>query len=168
MSNKKLCVADILNAHGIRGLVKLRCHLEDPADLEDYNPLTDEKGKTYTIKLKNPIKGDWLAEVEGITDRNASELLRGLKLYIDRDQLPESEDGDIYLEDLVGADALNKEGHKIGEVVSVDNFGASDLVEIRPIDGGKTYYLPIAEPYVIDIDVDENIIVIEPAEEFMA
>ena len=166
--SKKLCIADILNAHGIRGLVKLRCHLEDPADLVTYNPLHDDKGRPFTITLKNAVKGDWLAEVAGVTDRNAAELLRGVKLYIDRSQLPESEDGDIYLEDLVGCEAINAEGHKIGEVISVDNFGASDLIEIRPIDGSKTYYLPIAEPYVMDIDLEQNIIVVEPAAEFMA
>lgn len=42
--DKKLCIATILGAHGIRGLVKLRIHLEDPETLENYNPLQDAKG----------------------------------------------------------------------------------------------------------------------------
>lgn len=165
---KKLCIATILGAHGIRGLVKLRCHLENAEDLHNYNPLHDENGKAYTITLKNSVKGDWLAEVAGVIDRNASELLRGIDLFIDRSQLPETEDGGIYLEDLVGCEAIDKEGHKIGDVISVDNFGASDLLEIRPINGGKTYYLPLIEPYVGDIDLEQKIIVVETAEEFMA
>lgn len=165
---KKLCIATILGAHGIRGLVKLRCHLENEKDLHNYNPLHDENGKAFTVTLKNSVKGDWLAEIAGVIDRNASELLRGIDLFIDRSQLPETEDGGIYLEDLVGCEAIDKEGHKIGDVISVDNFGASDLLEIRPINGGKTYYLPLIEPYVGDIDVEQKIIVVEPAEEFMA
>ncbi|HAJ90636.1 MAG TPA: 16S rRNA processing protein RimM, partial [Rhodospirillaceae bacterium] len=96
------------------------------------------------------------------------ELLRGIELYINREQLPETDGDEIYLEDLVGCDAINSEGHKIGEIVSVDNFGASDLIEIKPIDGSKTYYLPIAEPFVQDIDLDQKIVVVDPAEEFMA
>lgn len=166
--SKRLCVAKILTAHGVRGLVKLRVNLEDPEDLESYNPLTDETGKEYTITLKNPIKDDWVAEVKGITDRNQSETLRGLSLYIDRNQLPETEDGEIYLEDLVGCEAIDKEGHKVGEIIAVENFGASDLIEIKPINGGKTYYLPIDEPYVLDIDLESQIVVVDPAEEFMA
>jgi hypothetical protein len=63
--------------------------------------------------------------------------LRGIKLYIDRNQLPATEGDEIYLEDLVGCDAINAEGHKIGDIISVDNFGASDLIEIKPIDGSK-------------------------------
>lgn len=167
-NTKKLHIADIRTAHGIRGLVKLSVYLEDAEDIESYNPLQGTDGKLYTIKLKNPLKGDWLAEVNGITDRNQAELLRGVELFIDRDQLPPAEDGELYLEDLVGCDTIDAEGHKIGEIISVDNFGASDLIEIRPVGGGKTYYLPLTEPYVRDIDVEQRIVVIEPAEEFMA
>ena len=168
MTQKKLHIADIRTAHGIRGLVKLSVHLENPQDIENYNPLQGSDGKSYTIKLKNALKGDWLAEVNGIADRNQAELLRGIELFINRDQLPETDGDEIYLEDLVGCEAINAEGHKIGDIIAVENFGASDLIEIKPIDGSKTYYLPIAEPYVQDIDLEQKIVVVEPAEEFMA
>lgn len=165
---KKLHIADIRTAHGIRGLLKIAIYLENPKDIENYNPVQGSDGKKYTIILKNAVKGEWLAEVNGIADRNQAELLRGIELFIDRDQLPETDGDEIYLEDLVGCEAINTEGHKIGDIISVDNFGASDLIEIKPIDGSKTYYLPIAEPYVQDIDVEQKIVVVEPAAEFMA
>lgn len=168
MSKKQLHIADIRTAHGIRGLVKMAIYLEEPRDIENYNPLHSADGKEFTVKLKNPIKGEWLVEVNAISDRNQAELLRGIELYIDRDQLPETDGDDIYLEDLVGCDAIDAEGHKIGEILSVDNFGASDLIEIKPIDGSKTFYLPIAEPFVQGIDLEENIVVVEVAEEFRA
>lgn len=167
-TQKKLHIADIRTAHGIRGLVKIAIYLEDAKDIENYNPVQGSDGKSYTVILKNSLKGEWLAEVNGIADRNQAELLRGIELFIDRDQLPETDGDEIYLEDLVGCDAINTEGHKIGEIISVDNFGASDLIEIKPIDGSKTYYLPIAEPFVQDIDVEQKIVVVDPAEEFMA
>ena len=167
-AQKKLHIADIRTAHGIRGLVKIAIYLEDAKDIENYNPIQGSDGKSYNVILKNAIKGEWLAEVNGIADRNQAELLRGIELYIDRDQLPETDGDEIYLEDLVGCEAINIEGHKIGEIISVDNFGASDLIEIKPIDGSKTYYLPIAEPYVQDIDLEQNIVIVDPAEEFMA
>jgi len=165
---KKLHIADIRTAHGIRGLLKVAIYLENPKDIENYNPLQGSDGKSYTILLKNAVKGDWLAQVNGISDRNQAELLRGIELFIDRDQLPQTDGEEIYLEDLVGCEAINTEGHKIGEIISVDNFGASDLIEIKPIDGTKTYYLPLTEPYVQDIDLEQKIVVIDPAEEFMA
>ncbi|HNQ92452.1 MAG TPA: ribosome maturation factor RimM [Alphaproteobacteria bacterium] len=168
MSEKKITIAKILTAHGVRGFVKLRVFLEDPYDISEYDPIRDDKGRSYKIKLKNPIKGDWVAEIEGITDRNDAEKLRGLEFYITRDQLPETEEGEIYIEDLIGCDALDKDGTKLGIVVDFQNFGASDLIEIKPASGGKTYYLPMIEPYVGEIDIEKRTIIIEPAEEFMA
>jgi 16S rRNA processing protein RimM len=156
----------IMTAHGVRGLVKLRCHLEDAGDLENYNPLHDDHHKAYEIKLKNPVGHDWVAEITGITDRNDAEKLRGLQLYIDREQLPEISDNEFYYEDLIGCAAITADGQPAGSVIAVENFGAGDLLEVRPLQG-QTYYLPIAEPYVQNIDTDSRVIVVEPAEEFM-
>ena len=168
MSEKKIIIAKILTAHGVRGFVKLRVFLEDPSDISGYNPIKDAKGKSYQIKLKNSVKGDWVAEISGITDRNEAEKLRGLELFIDRNQLPELEDGEIYIEDLIGCSAIDKDGKKLGDVIDFQNFGAGDLIEIKPASGGKTYYLPMVEPYVGDIDTEKRTIIIDPAEEFMA
>ena len=168
MSDRKILIAKILTAHGIKGFVKLRVFLEDPYDISEYEPIRDTKGNSYKIKLKNPIKGDWIAEIEGVSDRNHSETLRGIELFIDRAQLPETDDGEVYIEDIIGSKAIDRDGHKLGEVIDFQNFGAGDLIEIKPVNGGKTYYLPMVEPYVGEIDIENHTVVIEPAEEFMA
>lgn len=162
---EKICIAQIMTAHGIRGLVKLRCFLEDPADLESYNPLETEEGQEFSLTLKNPIKGDWLAEVSGISDRTSAEKLRHLLLYTDRDRLPEPAEGEVYVEDLIGCKAVTASGEAIGEIIAVENFGASDIIEIRPL-SGRSFYLPMTEPYVSAIDLDSRIVTIDPAEEF--
>ncbi|HRK97758.1 MAG TPA: ribosome maturation factor RimM [Alphaproteobacteria bacterium] len=168
MADKQILAAKILTAHGVRGFVKLRVFLEDPENIQTYSPILDPKGRAYKITLKNPIKGDWVASIEGITDRNESEKLRGVELYVDREALPAPEEGEVYIEDLIGLSCLDASGQVIGEVIDFQNFGASDLIEIRPASGGKTYYLPMVEPYVGEINTEERTIRIEPAEEFMA
>ncbi len=166
MSDKLICIAQVMTAHGIRGLVKLRCHLDNPADLQSYNPLHDEQGKAYEIVLKNPVQKDWIAEIKGITDRNDAEKLRGLRFFISRDDLPEPDEDEFYYEDLIGCKAISAQGLVLGAVIGVENYGAGDLLEIRPMTG-QSYYLPIAEPYVQDIQLDNRTIIIEPAQEFM-
>lgn len=166
MDTKQICIAEVMTAHGVRGLVKLRCHLEDPADLKDYNPVSDANGKTYEIILKNPVQKDWIAEIKGVVDRNEAEKLRGLKFYIDREDMPEADDGEFYYEDLIGCKAISPQGLVLGSVIAVENFGAGDLLEIKPANG-QSYYLPIAEPYVQDIQIENKTIIIEPAKEFM-
>ncbi len=167
MSSKKILIAKILTAHGVRGFVKLRTFLEDPSDIEAYMPC-DSKGRGYKITLKNPVKGDWVASIDGITDRDDAEKLRGFELFIDRDELPETEDGEIYIEDLVGLTCVDKLGTVLGKIIDFQNFGAGDLIEVQPASGDKTYYLPMVEPYVGEFDLEQGTIIIEPAEEFMA
>lgn len=159
----KVCIAKILTAHGVRGLVKIHCYLENPADLERFNPLQSENGKSFNLRLKNPMQDFYLAEIEGIKDRNDAEKLRNTELFIDRASLPDLEDGEVYYEDLIGLDALDTDGTVIGKVIAVENFGAGDLIEIQPV-SGKTFYLPLAEPFVTDIQ--ETSLRVDQTEEF--
>ncbi len=155
-NEKRILIAEIATAHGIKGFVKVRSYAEDKALLEQV--LQDEKGKNFQLKLKNALKGDWVAEVKGITDRNAAELLRGTKLYIDRTAMPETDDGEFYIEDLKGFRVTDESGKDIGTVLSVENFGASDLLDIKPSEGGSSFYLPFTDDIVLSIDTDDNVI----------
>mgnify|MGYP000209234939 CR=1 FL=1 len=67
-SEKRLCVARIATAHGIKGYVRAKIFMENPHDIEDYNPLfTSETGaETLHVTLKNPIKNQWLVEIKGV------------------------------------------------------------------------------------------------------
>lgn len=162
MSEKKrLCIGEISTAHGVRGLVKVRCYGDDPQSLEQYGPLyTSETGTdTQTLTLKHQAGGIWVAEVEGITDRNDAEKLRGTKLWLDRDRLPEIE-GAFYHDDLVGLKAVDSSGVAVGIVKGVDNFGASDLLDIKP-EGKNSFYLPFVDLYVLEIDLEDGTMTVD-------
>lgn len=162
MSNKRVLVAQIATAHGIKGLVKLRSFVDDENLLQGRALYTDETGEqTLKLRLKNAIKSDWVAEVEGIPDRNAAEELRGTQLYINRDQLPEADDGEYYIEDLIGLKVVDGQGTEIGEIIAVDNFGASDLLDIKPAKGGSSFYLPYTDETVLEIDIEDGKVTIE-------
>ena len=101
----------------------------------------------------------WLAEVEGVSDRTAAEALRGTPLFIERNALPETHDGEYYYDDLIGLTVESQDGEPIGKVIGVDNFGAGDLLDIKP-DEGQSFYLPFADQYVPEIAEDKIIAVI--------
>lgn len=165
--DKKICIAKILTAHGVRGLVKLRVFLEDIADLETYNPLTTLDDRSISIKIKNSLKGDdWVAEVIGISDRNDAEKLRGVELFINRNDLPEQDEDAFYYEDLIGLETRDIAGNKIGMISEVDNYGAGDVVKIKPL-SGASFFLPVAEPYLRLETVADGFVTIEHYEEFM-
>lgn len=158
---KRIQIGEIATAHGIKGFVKLRSFVEDETLLTGDNVFTSENGdKTVKITLKNAIKGDWVAEVKGVADRNAAEILRGTKLYIDRDALPQADDGEYYIEDLKGMNVVDKDGKALGTVLSIENFGASDLIDIKP-ESGASYYVPFTDDTVIDVDFETRTITVE-------
>lgn len=159
---RRLLLGKIATAHGIKGLVKLIIYADDPHTLEKYRPLyTDEAGnKTLALTLKNPMGKYWLAAVKGITDRNQAEALRGTELWLDRDHLPEPEDGEYYHVDLIGLHAEDKNGINIGTVIGVSNFGAGDLLEIKP-PKGISFYLTLTKENVLDILLEDGKVIVE-------
>jgi 16S rRNA processing protein RimM len=155
----RICLGKVTTAHGVRGLVKVLVFGEDPYLLEEFSPLyTSEDGtKTITLEMKSSGGKYWIASVEGVQDRNQAELLRNTELWVDRDRLPETEEEEFYISDLVGMPVIDTTDKKIGKVVDIKNFGAGDLIEIRPATG-DSFYVPFTKEAVPDI-TDEAVII---------
>ncbi len=166
--SERICVAKITSAHGIKGFVKVKIFTDKPTDLEQYNPLFVSKStdKTLTITLKNSVKTQWVAEIEGITDRNQAEELRGTELFIEENALPSPDEGEFYYKDLIGMTVLNHEGTLFGTVLAVQNFGAGDLLEIKP-PTGDSFYFPFNDEHCPLVDQEKKIIHTKDIESFI-
>jgi 16S rRNA processing protein RimM len=164
--SKRICVGEIATVHGVRGLVKVRAYGDDAQTLQQYGPLySSETGdKAHTITLKHQAGGAWIAEVDGITDRNEAEKLRGTQLWLDRDKLPDiSEDGGYYHTDLIGMKVVDIDGKDWGAVIGVENFGAGDLLEIKP-ENKPSFYIPFVDMYVPEVDLETRLVTIDMPE----
>lgn len=161
---KRICLAEITGVHGLRGLVKLRFYGEDP-DLLSV-PLTDETGKKhFKVHLGSHQKNDmWIAEVEGVSGRDQALALAGTRLYIERDALPQTDEGTFYIEDLKGLDVVLEDGRAFGSVKAVHNFGAGDILEVKPAEG-SSIYIPMTKAAVPEIDLNARKVVIADPEE---
>jgi 16S rRNA processing protein RimM len=165
--SKRVCLGKIASAHGVKGLVKILPYGEDPSLIEDLGPayIAEDSAETVTISLKNPSGKYLLASVKGCSDRNRAEELRGTELWYDRDLLPETDEGEFYFDDLVGLTVI-EDGQEIGQVTEVNNFGASDLIEITP-KGGAPFYFPYAENYIVNVDLDAGTIIVKEHKDFI-
>ena len=161
--DKRICIAQIVGVHGVKGLVKIKCFADNPALMTEYGLLTDASGKeTYNIIRAAPHKNVFLSEVEGSSDRDEADKLRGTKLYISRDILPKPDEDEFYVEDLVNMDAILEDGAVLGKVVAVQNYGAGDLIEIHP-PKRQSILLPFTMESVPNIDIkSKKITVIIP------
>ena len=152
--SKRIVLAHVASAHGIKGDVVVRAHTGDPEALADYGPLTDASGKrTFDItQLRVTAKGV-VVRFKGVADRTAAEALRGLELYVERSALPAAADGEYYHVDLIGLEAVGPEGAVVGRVIAVQNFGAGELLEIQRPGVNETEYVPFTDTYVPAVDI---------------
>ena len=158
MSGKdRVLLGDIGAAHGLKGEVRLRSFTETPAAIAEYGPLEDETGtKAIEIESVRPGPKGLIARIKGVTTREGAEALTGTKLYIGRDRLPPPAEDEWYHSDLVGLAAYDAFEVQIGTVVAVYNFGAGDIIEIKPISGGDNLLLPFTDATVPEIDTEER------------
>lgn len=153
-----VCVGVITKPHGVKGHVCIKSYCDDPEALFDFSLLTDALGeKTFELDLIGITRDVFTAKVNGISDRNEAELLSQTELYVKRDALPNLDDkSEFYVSDLEGQNVKSADGKEFGLIVSVVNFGASDILEIRPSEEKATIYLPFLEEYVPVVDLDSG------------
>lgn len=156
----------IAGAQGLRGEVKINSFTEIPENIGQYGSLSDQNGKTYAVETVRPLKGAAIvARIAGVTDRTAAEALRGTQLFVARDKLPALDEDEWYYEDLIGLAAITADGEPVGEIIAVQNYGAGDLLEIRPANGGRTLMIALTREAVPEIDLDGSRVVVVPPEE---
>lgn len=159
--SKRVCLGKIASAHGVKGLVKILPYGEDPALITDLGPAYrgETSDETLVVTIKSSAGKTMLASVDGVIERNGAEAIRGTELWYDRALLPDIKDDDdsgYYFDDMVGLNVL-EDGAEIGLVTEVNNFGASDLIEISP-KGGTPYYFPFTDETIANVDVDAGTI----------
>ncbi len=158
---RRICVARLGAAHGVRGEVRLWSFTADPAAVAAYGPLETADGRVIEIETLRPAKDSFVARLKGVDDRAAAERLRNAELFVPRERLPAPQDADeFYHADLIGLDVVDASGTVRGSVAAVYNFGAGDVIEVRPVDGRDTVMLPFTQDAVPEIDIAGGRIVV--------
>jgi 16S rRNA processing protein RimM len=159
----RICVAQIGAAHGVRGEVRLRSFTEDPMAVASYGPLESEDGRQrFTIEALRPAKDHFVVRLTGVGDRTAAERLTNIRLYVPRDRLPPvADDETFYHADLIGLAAVTPDGAPLGTVTAIHNFGAGDVIEIKP-DSGDSLLVAFTSTAVPEIDMKTRRVVVVP------
>ncbi|PZQ55662.1 MAG: 16S rRNA processing protein RimM [Phenylobacterium zucineum] len=166
MSDDLILVGRVAGAFGVRGEVRITSFTADPSGLLDYRDLRREDGQPgLTLTGGRPAKGGVVARATQVETREQAEALKGLKLFVPRSALPEPEEDEFYVTDLIGLAIETPEGEPLGRVRAVQDFGAGDLLEVIPPEGGATWYLPFTREAVPDVRLAEGkVIGVRPEE----
>lgn len=158
-----VCVGAIAGSFGVRGEVRLKSFCADPEAIATYGPLFNEQGTTsWTLRLSRPIKGGFAAKLDGVTNKEAADALKGTRLYAPRDTLPVLPDDEFYHADLIGLLVYDTGGVELGRIKAVLNHGAGDLLEIAAKGHKDPVLLPFTLATVPTVDTKAARIVIDP------
>ena len=85
------------------------------------------------------------------------EVARGAAIEVERDQLPEPEEGEYYAFQLVGLEVEEEGGEKLGRVTEIASGPANDVLEL---DTGLA--LPLVDACVRKVDLSGGRILVQP------
>lgn len=159
MTNKSIIIAKITSAHGIKGLVKISSFTEN---FEKYSSkMFDAKNHQYDIKVINHVPGNMIiAKISGVDDRNQAELLRNTELFIKRTDLKKPKNNEFYYTDLIGIEVRGLDNKKIGTVITVDDFGAGGVIEIK-FDDNKIENFSFTNQIFPQVDIESGYLIID-------
>lgn len=127
----KILVGKIVAPQGLHGEVRVQTYTQNPQDLKNLQVFSDKfRTEDFSfVRLLNPVSSVAIAKIKGFEDRNAAESLRGTEIFINRNELPDLQEGEYYQADLIGMKLVYKD-KVVGKVITIHNFGAGDILEL--------------------------------------
>ena len=142
-----ICIGKIVNTHGIKGELRILSDFERK-DLV-FKPGTilyigEEKQEEVLVTYR-PHKEFDMITLKGMNDINEVLKYKGLKVYINRDDL-NLKDEEFLITDLIGFKVIN-DNKEYGIV--------SDIVETKP------YYIPYINEFIKEVNLAKKQIIVD-------
>jgi 16S rRNA processing protein RimM len=157
---ERIAVGRINGAWGLKGHLKVTPFTSNPERLQPGSVLIVRGERRRVLERVDPY-GYPMLILEGYRDRSAAESLRGELIEIEEEELGSLPEGEYYIHDLIGIEVVTSEGERVGEVSDVLSTGANDVYVIRR-DGRRDALVPAISDVVVDVNLTERRITIEP------
>ncbi len=158
-----ILVGAIAGAFGVKGEVRLRAFTEKKDGVIAYGPLHDEAGKVL-LKPKSwrELKDGVAVVAAEVKTKEQADAMKGQKVFVPRANLPGTAKDEFYVVDLLGSRAESLDGTVLGDIVAVWNFGAGDILEYKPPNGGPNVRITFTKEAVPHVDLAAKRVVLDP------
>lgn len=167
-NGKYIKVGWVKEAHGLKGDVYIKL-LSSPGNLKMpdwaesvknyYLSKEDQLPKECSFISLKPHKEGMLAKIDGVSDRNQSEALRGFALYIEKEDLKSEPGESIYLHEILGFKVVDVKDNPLGVIKDFSTATAQDLIVIQTEDG--LFDVPWVEEFISNLDFESKIVVMD-------
>lgn len=110
---------------------------------------------------------DVVAQLMGVSGRDAAEALKGVAIQIPRSHFPALTDGEFYWVDLIGLDVNDLEGAPLGIVRDLMSSGAHPILRVAVLDVQSTdkpvreLLIPFVDQFVKTVDLQTRKITVD-------
>lgn len=156
-----ICLGRVIRPHGVRGALSVK--LENPQS-EAFQPglqlrFEMPKGQLVFRRVRSFQAGRILS-LEGLEDRDLAEEFNQAKIWVKRSDLPDLQEDEIYLGDMIGFQVLDEEGQTLGVVEGFSHNTAQLLLDLR-LSSGSQAMIPYVAPLVKSIDQERKKITVD-------
>ena len=150
----------VVAPHAARGTLRVRATGSGRHLREGVEPVVAGQRRRISRVRETP-KG-FLVDLEGVGDRSGAAALRGEELVLDRRELDVPEEGEFYVQDLVGLRAVSEAGEVFGTVAETFETLAHEVLVVRT--ERAVLYVPFTLEHVPEVDLGTRRLVVRPPE----
>lgn len=162
MSDARVEVGRLGAAHGVRGWLRVQSYTDPPQRLFEWTHWFVGDREMKVVEAR-PHGDGWVAQLEGVADRDAASRLTGQMVLVNRELLPPAQGREHYRDDLVGFEARNLEGALLG---AVDHFVDTPGNVVMVIKGVREHWVPVTSQHLRSVDKDARALIVDWPEDF--
>ncbi len=157
MAKKIIEMGQLGAPYGLSGWLKLRSYTCPANNITHYtNWYLHEKNtwKPVEILAIKPYHKLFIAKIATVDAPERAALLTNKQIGIDRQELPQLEQGQYYWSDLIGLSVINQQQQTLGKIDHLFETGSNDVIVVK--NGKQSHLLPYHTSVVQSIDLEQG------------
>lgn len=167
-STKQLVLGRITSTFGVKGWVKIYSYTQPKENIFSYPSwLIKLAGQEQQLKVvEGKVHGKGLiAKLKGVDSPEAAQIYLGQELCINESDLPQLEEGNYYLTQLLNLSVINLQQETLGKVAGFIETGANSVIQVKPCSNSldkQTRLIPLVMPQkVTQVNLEEGYLTVD-------
>ncbi|HEY8347909.1 MAG TPA: ribosome maturation factor RimM [Symbiobacteriaceae bacterium] len=162
-ANQLIRIGRITAPHGVRGEVRVQPLTDFPERFTTLRRvLLGTEARSVGVRYRGTVRGMVILALEGVTDRNEAEKLRGQLLLVPRSEVHPLPPGQYYVFDLIGLEVVDPRGNWLGTLADVDRSATVHDLFVVETASGKRCLVPAVQAFIREVNLAEGRVVIQP------
>ena len=166
ITNFQIEIGKILKPHGIRGEAKISLFNTSSRVLQKESKVILKNGRgvqgEFRIETIRYSPGNAIVKFFDISTIDEIDPHVGNIILINRENLPDAEEGEYYLADLIGMTVFTVDRERMGFVKDVRCYPANDVIMFDFM--GNEVIIPIIDEFIPKINFDDKCLIVKPIE----